>query len=344
MSLNMKNRSFFGLWVFLIIFFLVAFTSKTTMEQPQAARSIKPPFLTVGDKVGIIAPAFWANRGEEALQKAIAILQSWGLQVLLGPTIYAKHGVLAGNDQLRKADLQAMFDDPSIKAIFAYRGGYGTNRIIDDIDFTGCLKHPKWFVGFSDMTTVHLKLHQLGIVSVHGEMVCHFHEPQYKDSVDSLRSLLFGKPIQVTAQPDILNNLGTAKAPVVGGNLMMLCTNIGTSSDLDTKGKILFIEDVDEKLYALDRMIVHLKRSGKLDHLAGLVIGTMSDMKDYAQTPFGKDAYSVIKEHLANYNYPIAFNFPIGHTAPNMAILHGDVGQLTVGKEAVMLSFDEQGM
>jgi muramoyltetrapeptide carboxypeptidase len=322
--------------------FLVGFDKKTIkVAKIQDFKMITPPSLSSKDTIAIVAPAFWAGKAQKILPKAQAMFQDWGLHTIIGQSIGAKCGLLAGEDSLRRADLQNMLDDPTIKAIIVYRGGYGTTRIIDDLDFSQFLQHPKWFIGFSDLTTIHLQLHRLGVISIHGEMLWHFDDERYQSSWASLKDLLFGKPCKITAKPDVRNTLGEARAPVVGGNMMMICTNIGTSSDLDTKGKILVLEEVDETLYALDRMMVQLKRTGKLDDLAGLIVGGMVSMKDRTQDPFGKDAYSIIKEHTATYSYPVAFNFPIGHDAPNMAFPHGAVGQLMVKEESVILTFDE---
>lgn len=172
-------------------------------------------------------------------------------------------------------------------------------------------------------------------------MPVHFPEPQYASSIASLKSLLFEGTARLTEQPSTLNRLGTVAAPVVGGNLTLLCNNLGTPSALDTNNKILVIEDVDEQLYSLDRMLVQLKRAGMLQHLAGLVVGGITDTKDDASNPFGKSAEEIIKEHVAPYDYPVAFNFPIGHAAPNLAFPHGSMGQLCVAKDKVCLSFGQ---
>jgi muramoyltetrapeptide carboxypeptidase len=339
-----KNQVKFALGILGII--MITFWGGFAKERIQVVKfqnlkMIIPPSLSSKDTIAIVAPAFQAGKAQIILPKAQAMFQDWGLNIVIGQSVGAKCGLLAGEDSLRRADLQKMLDDPTIKAIIAYRGGYGSTRIMDDLDFSQFLQHPKWVIGFSDLTTIHLQLHQLGVVSIHGEMLWHFDDERYQSSWASLKALLFGKPVKIIAKPDIRNNLGEVQAPVVGGNMMMICTNIGTKSDLDTRGKILVLEEVDENLYALDRMMVQLKRTGKLDHLAGLIVGGMVTMKDKTQDPFGKDAYGIIKEHTAAYGYPVAFNFPIGHAAPNIAFPHGGMGRLTVSKETVRLAFDE---
>ena len=258
--------------------------------------------------------------------------------MVLGRSIGSKYGAFAGDDGTRAADLQEMFDDPTIRAVFTCRGGYGSTRIIDRLDFTKFLQHPKWVVGFSDITTILAKLHQLGVVSVHGEMILHFPDPAYQSALSSIKAILFEGAIELPAEPDVRNRIGEAEAPVVGGNLAVIGTNIGTQSDLDTRGKILVMEEIGEHLYALDRMLCQLERTGKLAHLAGLVVGGMVDTKG-TKEQFGKDAYEIIQSYVAPYAYPVAYNFPIGHEPPNIAFPHGGVGKLCVCEEAVTLTF-----
>ena len=258
------------------------------------------------------------------------------LEVVLGQHIYARPYRFASTAAQRAEDLPGALDDPTVKAVFALRGGYGTTHIVDQLDFTQFLKSSKWVIGFSDITTLPIRLHQLGNVSVHGAMPKNFLKPQYASSLTSLK-----KPCSSKALLGLytLNSLGTVTAPVVGGNLTLICNNLGTPSALDTNNKILVIEEVGEWLYALDRAMVQLKRTGKLRHLAGLVVGRMIDTKDDPNNPFGKSAEEIIKEHVAAYDYPIAFNFPIGHEASNLAFSHGRIGQLCVEKDKVSLVF-----
>jgi len=300
---------------------------------------IIPPLLQPTDTVAIVAPAWHAQNSEPILQAIQTIFTNWGLKVVYGASMYAKCGQFGGDDRLRAADLQTMLADPTIKAIFAYRGGHGATRIIDQIDFSTFIKHPKWVVGFSDITTIHLKIHQLGFASLHAEMPKSFHLPAYQTSLDSIYQALFFGTLALNAPPHPCNTNGTTQATVVGGNLSIICANIGTDSDIDTKGKILVLEDIDEKLYALDRMIVQLKRTGKLNALSGLIIGGLTYMKDQEPTKFKKNAEEIIKEHVKEFNYPIAFNFPIGHVNPNIAFLHGAQGTLEVTDKKAELKF-----
>lgn len=324
-----------------MIFSIKGFFSRsnaTTSPSPTIAHII-PSLLKQGDTVALVAPAWWDINEKEIIQATERILQDWGLKLIIGKSVYAQYGPFAGDDSLRLSDLQEMLDNPTIKAILTYRGGYGTTRIIDALDFTKFLKYPKWIIGFSDITTLHLKLHQLGVVSIHGEMPKHFPDSVYQSSIESLREVLFKGVTQLIASPQASNRIGEVVAPVVGGNLVMICSNLGTALDLDTKGKILVIEEIGEYLYGLDRMLVQLKRAGKLQDLAGLIVGHMASMKDIATMPFGKTVQEIVMEHVKEYTYPVVFDFPIGHTAPNMAFLHGGIGKLVVTKESAQLSF-----
>ncbi|MHB9147016.1 MAG: S66 peptidase family protein [Candidatus Amoebophilus sp.] len=328
-----------GLLYFILSQFFNIANGQGKLLQGQNMPLVFPPLLKQQDRVAIVAPAWWAIDKDMTLKQTKEILQSWGLEVVIGKSIGPRCGQFAGNDNLRLNDLQAMLDDPTIKAIFAYRGGHGTTRIIDKLEFTKFLQYPKWLIGFSDLTTMHLKLHQLGVVSIHGEMPRHFPDSLYQSSINSLKLALFKGTTKLTAKPNIHNRVGNVSAPVVGGNLMMICVNIGTEIDLDTKGKILVLEDVGEQLYAIDRMLVQLKRTGKLAHLAGLIVGSMVGMQDKKHMAFGKSVQAIIKEHVAKYQFPVAFNFPIGHKAPNIAFIHGAIGTLSVTEESVALSF-----
>lgn len=303
--------------------------------------SIHPPLLKRGDKVAIVAPATKAEDAQSVIQQATKILQSWGLEVVCGKYVnQSHHNAFAGTDAQRAEDLQWALDDPTIKAVFSLRGGYGTTRIMDRLDFTHFLKNPKWVIGFSDVTALHMQLHKWNVVSVHGAMPINFSSPAHKASIDSLRTLLFKGTAHLRASPHVLNRSGSVTAPVVGGNLTLICNNMETPSALDTKNKILVIEDIGEHLYALDRVMVQLKRAGKLQHLAGLIVGKMVYMKDIPTLAMKKSAEAIIQEHVASYDYPVAFQFPIGHQAPNLAFPHGGIGTLCVKKEQVSLVFE----
>lgn len=305
--------------------------------------STQPPLLKKKDKIAIVAPASNSKSGnsKSIIEKATKLFQSWGLEVVLGKYVSLdSRNTFAGSDAQRAEDMQWALDDPTIKAVVSVRGGYGTTRIVDRLNFTRFLRNPKWIIGFSDITTLHIQLHKLGVVSAHGAMPTLFLSPQHKASIDSLRTLLFEGAAHLTAPTNSLNRLGSVTAPVVGGNLTLICNNMETPSALDTKNKILVIEDIGGNLYALDRIMVQLKRAGKLQHLAGLIVGKMVHMQDLLSLPMNKSAEEIIQEHVASYNYPVTFQFPIGHQAPNLAFPHGKVGTLCVRNDKVSLVFE----
>src|SRR6478735_6643317 len=283
--------------------------------------------LQPGDKIAIISTARKVSFAE--MEPAIAILNSWGLEVILGQTIGAEHHQFAGSDDLRRTDLQHMLNNPEIKAVLCARGGYGTARLLDDLDFSQFRQNPKWLIGFSDVTALHAHLYTLGFESLHAIMPILFAREGSENAIESLRRILFGEPISYSVEPHAFNRLGTGEGGLVGGNLSILHTIIGTRSDFDYSGKILFLEDLDEYLYHVDRMLVHLDRCGKLKNLAGLIIGQMSDMKDNL-IPFGQTAYEIIREHTARYQYPVCFGFPVGHEPQNLALICGRKARLEV--------------
>lgn len=301
---------------------------------------VTPPFLKAGDKVGIGAPG--RKISPEDFRTAANVISSWGIEVVQAPRLFSNaHNYLAGTDIERSTDLQILIDDQNIKAIICARGGYGTTRILDDIDFSVLLEYPKWIVGFSDITALHLRLAKLGIQSIHGTMPVLFSRPDGSPSVKSLWSALQGEQNALIAPPDKMNRNGVATGQVIGGNLSLVADAIGTSTDPYTVGKILVLEEVDEYTYKVDRMLMHLKRSGKLDDLAGLVIGHMTDIKE-PELPFGQNVKEIIMEKVSDRSYPVSFNFPIGHENPNLAWIHGasmtlsvteNGSQLLVGKE-----------
>ena len=247
---------------------------------------IIPPKLKVGDKIGIISTARKISLQE--LKPAIIILGSWGLEVTLGKNIFKKDNQFAGAVEQRSADLQSMVNNEDIKAILCARGGYGSVQIIDNINFSSLRKSPKWIVGFSDVTVLHSHLNNLGLATLHATMPINF-ATNTDTAIESLKNVLFGneKDIECNAHP--FNKYGKVEADIVGGNLSILYSLLGSESDVNTDGKILLIEDLDEYLYHIDRMMMNLKRNGKLDNLKGMIVGGMSDMNDN-DIPFGKTA------------------------------------------------------
>jgi muramoyltetrapeptide carboxypeptidase len=296
---------------------------------------ITPPFLKPGDKIGIVAPG--RKISVEEVGAASTIIRAWGVNVNCSPNLFSKaHGYLAGSDHERISDIQQFVNDPDIKAIICARGGYGTTRILDDIDLSPLLKNPKWIVGFSDITALHLRLSKLGISSIHATMPIFFPRPASGQSVESLWATLKGDKPRIFASPDKMNKHGEAIGQVIGGNLSLIVDAIGTSNDPDTAGKILVLEEIDEYTYKVDRMLMHLKRSGKLDTLAGLVIGHMTDIKE-PELPFAQSIKDIILEKISGQKYPVAFNFPIGHENPNLAWVHGSLMNLSVSESGSQL-------
>lgn len=293
-----------------------------------------PNYLNKGDTIAIIATARKIERAK--IHEAIDIFNEWGLNVLLGDHLFAEYNQFAGNDNERRSDLQKMLNDTSVKAIIIARGGYGTARIIDDIDFSNFEKQPKWIIGFSDITVLHSHLNRKEFASLHATMPINFSKND--SSLTSLKDALFGKKLTYNFTSHILNRKGEAHAEIVGGNLSILNSMLGSNSDINTNGKILFLEDLDEYLYHIDRIMISLKRAKKLSNLAGLVIGHMNDMNDNA-IPFGKSVEEIISEAVEQYNYPICFNFPAGHLEPNIAIRLGTHAKLSVGENETILSY-----
>lgn len=298
---------------------------------------MQAPFLKEGMIAGVVVPSRKVDH--KLLKAGCEIIASWGLRVKLGKYCFSETSeYLAAPDELRAEDLQNMLDDPEVDIIFCGRGGYGMTRILDALNFSQFLKKQKYIVGFSDITALHLHLAKLGIQSIHGPMPTQYSRQEYDESVSSLRKLLFGDVQPLCADYFALNRTGEASGEIIGGNLSLLADSLGTSSEPDTDGKILVIEEVDEYLYKVDRMIVQLKRAKKLNRLAGLVIGHMTDMKD-TDFQFCKSAEELIINNVKEFAYPVAFHFPIGHEAPNLPWIHGSEARLSVTADRSILTF-----
>jgi muramoyltetrapeptide carboxypeptidase len=300
---------------------------------------LTPPFLKKGDTIAITATA--RKISPQEVNNAVKLIEQQGYQVKLAPHLFAEENQFAGSDAQRKSDLQTLINDTTVKAIIIARGGYGTMRIIDEIDFTPLQKYPKWLIGYSDVTVLHSALHLKQLASLHATMPINFDKNE--EATDSLFKTIAGEKVvfNYNYQTSINAHLfrqGKTTAQIVGGNLSLLYAMQGSATDIDTNGKILFIEDLDEYLYHVDRMVLSLKRAGKFDKLAGLVIGGMSDMKDNS-IPFGKTAEEIIAYHLSDKNYPICFDFPCGHIDRNLALLLGLTATLDVNQNTVSLQY-----
>lgn len=298
----------------------------------------KPASLKKGDTVGIISTARKISMKE--LEPAIRCFENWGLKVKLAHYLFEEDHQFAGNDEQRLADLQGFMDNPDVKAIICARGGYGTIRIVDEINFLSFENQPKWVCGYSDVTVLLNKLSSKSIESLHSTMPINF-STNTTESLESLRSALFGKELNINCKPHILNRNGEARGKITGGNLSMLYSQLGSSTALNTEGMILFIEDLDEYLYHLDRMVHNLKRNGYFDKLAGLIVGGMNDMNDNT-IPFGKNAIEIISEIVRPYNFPVCFDFPAGHVDDNRTLIMGRRANLSVGNE-IKLTFENGG-
>ena len=297
---------------------------------------IRPNYLQKGDTVAIVSTA--RKVFEKELIPALSILKNWKLNVVLGTSIEAEEHQFAGNDKLRASDFQEMLDNPKIKAIWCARGGYGTIRMLDLLDFSNFKNNPKWIIGYSDVTVLHSHLHQLGFETLHAQMPVSI-ETKTAACIQSLKNSLFGNNNNIIIPSEASNVTGNAKGVLVGGNLSILYSLCGSSSSISTKGKILFIEDLDEYLYHIDRMLQNLKRNGMLDQLEGLIIGGMTKMNDN-DIPFGQSAEEIILSICDDYNYPIVFNFPAGHIKDNRALILGRKAELIISKTETILTFD----
>jgi muramoyltetrapeptide carboxypeptidase len=297
--------------------------------------SVNIPYLKKGDKIAITCPA---KKLPNPMTDAIALLQSWGLEVVLGDTVEASYHQFAGDDAFRAHDLQRFIDDDSIKAIIAARGGYGVIRMIDLVDFSRFAEHPKWVVGFSDITLLHSHLlANFNAPSIHGQMPMTIPDASVR-SLETLRKALFGEELNYLLEPNQLNRPGEGTGILTGGNLSLLLAASGSASDPDYSGKILFIEDVSEYLYAIDRMLRSLKRAGKLANLAGIIVGGFTDAKDN-DIPFGQTVPEIVMDIVKDYNYPVCFDFPAGHVPDNCSLLLGKQIKLAVNENGVNMSY-----
>ncbi len=299
---------------------------------------IFPPYLKKGDTIAITCPAGYMPK--EKAQACIHALQQWGFNVMTGKTLGSSStNYFSGTDEDRCDELQALLDEKSIHAILCGRGGYGMGRIIDKLDFKKFKRHPKWIIGFSDITVLHCHLNKrLNIASIHAPMAAAFNDNGHNDEyVQSLYKVITGKKTKYSCHTHLFNKQGSVQGELAGGNLALITHLIGTASELDTRNKILFLEDIGEQLYNIDRMLYQLKRSGKLKNLAGLIFGGFTDVKD-TERPFGKNVDEILKDIVEDYNFPVCYHFPVSHNKENYALKIGGYYELNIGKNKVQLS------
>ena len=325
--------------------YMLLFSSISALGQQEEQIYTRPPYLTSGDTVAIVAPAGILKNREKSISKAMEILSSWGLHPVLGKHLYTKNNHFAGTDSQRAADFQNAMDDPRVKAIWCARGGYGSMRILDKLDFTKFKKYPKWVVGFSDITAFHGKLDRLGIQSIHGMMAAGLdlsqdisHETQ--ENIDTLKKALFGQPLQYRLNSSPFNKKGIAKGVIVGGNLSLLQACLQSDANLDTAGKILFIEEIGEYRYSIDRMLYSLKRAGYFNGLAALVVGEISKVRANT-TPFGMSNEELILDVVKECDFPVLFHFPAGHGDKNRSMVFGEKVTLDVGVNQSKITFEK---
>ncbi len=319
-----------------------AISGAKAFTEPDLVSKI-PPYLKAGDIIGITCPSGYISA--EDILPAVNKLKEWEFEVRVGDTVGAKDFTFAGSDEQRAKDFQNMIDDPSIKAVMLGRGGYGAVRIIDKINFKKFVLKPKWIIGFSDATIFHSHLNKnYGIASIHSKMCNSFPsdwsnaEPRQIESIESIRKCLAGEKMQYINMPCDNNLLGIAEGILIGGNLSILQNLAATQSDINTDGKILFIEEVEEYLYSIDRMLWNLKRSDKLKKLKVLILGGFNKIKpDDPGEDFGKTIYEMVLEKVKEYNYPVCFDFPVGHQKENYALKCGVKHRLTVSNDSVIL-------
>ena len=303
-------------------------------------RHIKPENLKIGDTISIIAPSGVLKDYEQYMEKSISLMESWGLNVVLGSTIYESYGHFSSTDINREKDFQNAIDDNKIKAIWCARGGYGAMRIIDNINYDNLLKNPKWVIGYSDITAIHNDIHNLGVESLHGVMCKSLEDISVDDdSINKLKDILFEEgELKYIIEGNEYNIIGEASGKLVGGNLTLLQSLLQSKSSIDTTNKIIFIEDVGEYLYHIDRMLHSLKRADYFSKCSGLIVGDFTDIKKN-ETKFGKNLYEIINEIVEDYNIPVMYGFPAGHGEKNLPLIFGRNVQINVSENKSEIRF-----
>ena len=322
------------------IFFTV--NNNMSAQNKTENKLIQPQYLKAGDTVAIVAPSGVLNNRNDEVDRAKKLLESWQLKVVIGDHVFSKDNHFAGTDQQRCEDFQNALDNPNIKAIWSARGGYGTVRILDKLDYTTFLKHPKWIIGYSDITALHNQVHTKGVESLHAIMCVSLPKnlEEIKESINTFKSAIFGQPIQYTLKGSSNNRSGTTTGQLVGGNLTILHTMLGSNTSIDLTGKILFIEEIGEYKYHIDRMLQSMKRAGYFENCKGVIVGDMSRMRKNT-TLWGTNIEQLILDALSDYNFPIAFNMTAGHEDDNRALILGRTIQLAVSSAQSTVKFED---
>ncbi|WP_111658733.1 S66 peptidase family protein [Olleya aquimaris] len=333
------NKKFYILLLTLMVS-CIAFSQQNTTKT--TTKLIQPPYLKAGDTVAIVAPSGVLKNRNDEVNRAKKLLESWKLHVVIGKHVFNQDDHFAGTDQERCEDFQNALDDPTIKAVWSARGGYGTVRILDNLDYTTFLKQPKWIIGYSDITALHNQIHNLGVQSLHAIMCVSLPKDlsEIEASISTFKNTLFGQPLSYTLEGSKYNKTGTTSGVLVGGNLTILHTMLGSKESIDTSGKILFIEEIGEYKYHIDRMLQSLKRAGYFEDCKGVIVGDMSKLRKNT-TLWGTSIEQLILDALSDYNFPIAFNMPAGHEDDNRALILGRNIDLKVEKSKSTVKFEE---
>ena len=323
-----------------VLFFGTNTAKQAELSTQNTQKLIQPSYLKAGDTVAIVAPSGILKNRQVEVQRAIKLLESWGLHALVGKHVFSQDNHFAGTDAERCEDLQKAMDNPTISAIWAARGGYGTVRILDKLDYTQLKKKPKWLIGYSDITALHNDFHNNGFETIHAMMCTSLtaDESGLDETIATFKKALFGEPLTYILKGSDYNKIGAVTAPLIGGNLTILHTMLGSKSSIDTSGKILFIEEIGEYKYHVDRMLQSMKRAGYFDNCAGLLVGDMTKMRKNT-TAWGSSIEQLILDALSDYDFPIAFNMPAGHEDDNRAMILGQNVELVVGNQQSTLQF-----
>ncbi|MBN4070190.1 LD-carboxypeptidase [Olleya sp. AH-315-F22] len=302
---------------------------------------IQPPYLKAGDTVAIVAPSGILLNREKEINQAVELLKSWNLNVFVGENVYSQNGHFAGTDNERATDFQKALDNPNIKAIWAARGGYGTVRILDKLNYTKFKENPKWVIGYSDITALHNQIHNEGFESIHALMATSLTDDleDIKDNVSTFKDAIFGNALTYTIEGSKHNKTGTSSGQLVGGNLTLLHTMLGSNTSINTNEKIIFFEEIGEYAYHIDRMLQSLKRARYFENCKGIIVGSISKVRKNT-TDWGTSIEQLILDVVKDYDFPVLFNFPVGHEDDNRALILGRNIKLTVGKDTSSVVFE----